>query len=336
MLTMSRRRLLAGATAIGTFNVFHYPADAAEFTFKLGHEQGVTHPQNVFAQAAAKKIIEESGGRLIVRVYPNSQLGGTTQMLQQLRSGALELMQIGDNVLADVVPASALAGIPFAFADFNALFAAMDGPFGTYVRHQVEKAGLFVFEKGWVSGWRNIFTVDHRADTPSDMRNMKMRVPESPMLLEIYRAFGASPVSLNNAEAYTSMQTHLVDGADSTLVSIEATKAYEVIKYATLSQHAATSYQMAANPGAWRRLPANLQEILARNLNEAAISERAAVVGLELSLQKTLTDQGVRVITPDRGVFRQAVRSAALYDKWRNQYGSEGYGLLEQSSVTLK
>ena len=64
---------------------------------------GGTSPR---ALEAADKVREESGGRLAVEVYPNSQLGGDTQMLAQLRSGALELMQIGDTILANVVPAA--------------------------------------------------------------------------------------------------------------------------------------------------------------------------------------------------------------------------------------
>ena len=89
-MRLSRRTALAGATGVAAFGILHWhAANAAEFTYKLGHDGPVTHPQNLRAVEAAKKIAEQSGGRLVVQVYPNSQLGSDSQMLAQVRSGAL-------------------------------------------------------------------------------------------------------------------------------------------------------------------------------------------------------------------------------------------------------
>ncbi|MEJ1974742.1 MAG: TRAP transporter substrate-binding protein DctP [Acetobacteraceae bacterium] len=80
---------------------------------------------------AAEKIGRESGGRLVVQVYPNNQLGGDTQMLAQVRSGALELLMTGDNILANIVPVASVSDLPFAFAGYKDLWTAMDGPLET-------------------------------------------------------------------------------------------------------------------------------------------------------------------------------------------------------------
>src|ERR1700733_366787 len=111
--------MLAGSGAAVASLSLHRPARAADFVFKLGHDQPVDHPQNIRAMEAAANITRESGGRLTVHVFPNSQLGGDTQMLAQIRSGALELVQMGTNILANVVPAAALAALPFAFKGYQ-------------------------------------------------------------------------------------------------------------------------------------------------------------------------------------------------------------------------
>jgi tripartite ATP-independent transporter DctP family solute receptor len=327
----TRRALLAGAAGATSFVILRWPANAAQFTYKLGHDQPVSHPQNVRAVEAAANITKESGGRLTVEVFPNNQLGGDTQMLAQLRSGALELLQIGDNILANVVPSASVAGIPFAYKDYDQLWSTLDGELGRYIHAQIEKAGLHVFDKAWDAGFRQVFTSDHAVNAPADMKGLKLRVPEAPIQLSTFRAFGASPTPINNSELYTALQTHLVDGAEQPLVSIESARYYEVTKYITMTRHQPTPFEMLANGNAWRRLPPDLQEILSRNLNESALRERSDVAHGEVALQAHLKTQGQAIIEPDHAAFQNVIRSAGLYAQWRDTYGAEPFALLEKS-----
>ncbi|HUA77421.1 MAG TPA: TRAP transporter substrate-binding protein [Acetobacteraceae bacterium] len=334
-MRLTRKQFLTGTAGIAAAAILHYPADAAEFTYKLGHDQPVTHPQNVRAVEAAKKIGEESGGRLVVQVYPNNQLGGDTQMLAQLRSGALELMQVGDNILANVVPAASDTSLPFAFSGYKQLWDAMDGDFGAYIHAEIEKTGLHVFEKGWDAGFRNVFTSNRAVHDAADMKGLKLRVPEAPIQLAFFRALGASPTPVNNNELYTAIQTHLVDGAEQPLISIESAKYYEVSKYISLTRHQPTPFEMLANGAAWQRLPASLQEILSRNLNAAALLERADIANGEAALEQELKTQGQTIITPDRATFREVIAHAGLYAKWRDTYGTKPFALLEKYTGAL-
>jgi tripartite ATP-independent transporter DctP family solute receptor len=334
-MQLTRKQFLAGSAGLAAAAILHYPADAAEFTFKLGHDQPVNHPQNVRAVEAAKKIQQESGGQLVVQVFPNNQLGGDTQMLAQLRSGALELMQVGDNILANVVPAASDTSLPFAFADYKQLWDAMDGDFGAYIHAQIEKVGLHVFEKGWDAGFRNVFTNTRAVHDAADMKGLKLRVPEAPVQLAFFRALGASPTPVNNNELYSAIQTHLVDGAEQPLISIETAKLYEVSKYISLTRHQPTPFEMLANGNAWKRLPAKLQDILSRNLNDAAMLERADIANGEAGLETQLRSQGQTIVTPDRNSFRTVIANAGLYAKWQATYGQQPFALLEKYAGKL-
>ncbi len=307
-MSLSRRTVLAGATGVAAFGILHwYPADAAEFTYKAGHDLPPSHPMNLRLVQAAKKIGEEFGGRLVVQAYPNSQLGGDSQMLAQVRSGALELLLLGDNILGQVVPAASIASLPFAFDSYGQLWAAMDGELGNYIHAKIRAIGLQVFDKGWDVGFRDVITSDRQIHSADDMKGLKLRVPEAPIQVSFFKALGASPTPISSNEMYTALQTHLVDGAEQPLSSIEANKYDEVSKDISLTEHQPTTFETLANGAAYQRLPKNLQEILARNLGEMAMLERADIADGEAELQTKLKAQGQTIVTPDRKSFRAVI-----------------------------
>src|SRR5689334_6214746 len=102
MSHLTRRRFVQGTAALAVAGLAGLPrhARAAEFTYKFGSNLPATHPLNVRMQEAAAKILQESGGKVEVRVFPNNQLGGDTDMLSQLRSGALEMFTLSGNILS--------------------------------------------------------------------------------------------------------------------------------------------------------------------------------------------------------------------------------------------
>ena len=104
MSRLTRRKFLAatagGAGAVTTFGILGSRARAAEFTYKYANNVPVTHPMNVRAREAVEKIKEESGGRLEIQIFPNNQLGGDTDMLSQVRSGAIEFFTLSGLILA--------------------------------------------------------------------------------------------------------------------------------------------------------------------------------------------------------------------------------------------
>jgi TRAP-type C4-dicarboxylate transport system substrate-binding protein len=87
-MTLSRRRLLAGETAgVAAPAILHWPADAAEFTYKCGSSLPDGHPMAIRAREAMAQIKEESSGRLDITLYTNSVLGGDTAMISQTIPG---------------------------------------------------------------------------------------------------------------------------------------------------------------------------------------------------------------------------------------------------------
>ena len=92
---------------------------------------------NVRLREAVERIREQSGGRMDIQVFPNSQLGGDTDMLSQLRTGAIQMFNLSGLILSTFVPLASINGIGFAFKDYDQVWTAMDGPLGTLIRAAV-------------------------------------------------------------------------------------------------------------------------------------------------------------------------------------------------------
>ena len=197
-MTFTRRHLLAGASALAlpTLPVVDAFAQKALFALKYGNNLPITHPMNTRAKEMATKINAESKGRLDFQVYPNNQLGNDTDMLSQVRSGALDFFTLSPLILGTLVPAAQISGVGFAFKDYNQIWAAMDGDLGAHVRKQIAaSSSLFAFEKIWDNGYRQITSGIKPITTPDDLKGLKIRTPPSPFWVSMFKAFEASPAT---------------------------------------------------------------------------------------------------------------------------------------------
>jgi TRAP-type transport system periplasmic protein len=330
-----RKRFLAGAAGFASIGTLRFPAGAAEFSYKLGNDQPAAHPLTSFAEKAAKAVLDASGGRLEIRVFSNSALGNDTQMVAQARSGALELLQIGSNILANVIPAAALEGIPFAFTSSAQMLAAANGALGAYIGAQADKIGLRKFDGSWYGG---TFQTENRVRpivVPGDFKGLKIRVPAGPLDVSLFKAFDAAPTVVPLAEVYTSLQTHLVDGIEVPLPTLDNFRFFEQVKYVSMTGHSFLNYVMLANADAWRRLPKNLQDLVDREFGAAAGQASAAMASDEDGIEAKLRSQGLVFNRPVLEPFRQVLRSAGLYAQWRDQYGSEAWKTLTKTTGEL-
>jgi TRAP-type C4-dicarboxylate transport system substrate-binding protein len=131
------------------------------------------------------------------------------------------------------------------------------------------------------------------------------------------------------------LRNDLVEGQENPLAIISTAKFYEVQKYCSLTNHMWDGFWFLANARAWNRLPADLQDIVARNWNEAALAERADVAQLNATLQEDLASKGLVFNQPDPAPFREVLRKAGFYSEWRYRYGEEAWAILEASVGNL-
>jgi tripartite ATP-independent transporter DctP family solute receptor len=335
--TPTRRTVLRQLGAIPTFAAAGIAAAlpgfarAAEYTLKYGNNLPVTHPLNVRAQEAADRIAKESKGRVEIKIFPNNQLGGDTDMLAQVRSGGIDFFTPSALVIATLVPVAAINATGFAFADYGQVWNAMDGKVGAHVRAAIGKMRLYAFEKMWDNGFRQMTSSKGPITSAKDMDGLKIRVPVSPLSVSMFKALGASPASLQFSEVYSALQTKIVDAQENPLPIIQVAKLFEVQKHCSLSNHIWDGFWFIANGRMWDSLPADLKPIVANAINDAGLQQREDIKKLNETLQADLAAKGLAFNKANPDSFRAKLREAGFYAEWKGRFGDEAWGLLEQS-----
>ncbi len=335
----SRRTVLkasvAGTVMGGVSAPFVARAQQAEFTYKFANNLQDSHPFMKRAREMAAAIKTETQGRFDLQIFPNSQLGSDTDMLSQVRSGGVEFFTLSGLILATLVPAASINGIGFAFPDYPTVWKAMDGELGAYVRGEIRKAGLEVMDNIWDNGFRQTTSSSKPINGPDDLKGFKIRVPVSPLWTSMFKAFDASPASINFSEVYSALQTKIVEGQENPLALISTAKLYEVQKFCSMTNHMWDGFWFLANRRAWQALPEDIRSIVARNINAAAVKEREDTEKLNATVREELAGKGLVFNMPDVAPFREKLRNAGFYSEWKAKYGEQAWTLLEKSAGKL-
>jgi tripartite ATP-independent transporter DctP family solute receptor len=334
MLEVSRRLLLKSAVGVvAAGSLLKSPAvlaQAAPLKLKFGNDLPATHSVNVRLKEAIEAIATETNGQVAISLFPNNQLGSDTDMMTQLRSGALELATMPGTVLSTLIPTASLTGVGFAFTSYDKVWAAMDGEVGKFIRGNVEKAGLVPFEAMWDNGFRQITSSTHPIKAPEDLANFKIRVPVVPLWVAMFSALGAAPVSIPLNEAYSALQTKIADGQENPLALIESAKFYEVQKFCSLTNHSWDGFWLLSSARIWKNVPQDTQKVMQKHFNAAAKKQRDDIVQANTEYQKNLETKGLTFNTTQADAFQAVLAKTSFYKDAKAKFGDEAWSLLQK------
>jgi tripartite ATP-independent transporter DctP family solute receptor len=336
MIVISRRHLFTSTAAFGATLAMPAIVKAApEFKLKFANVMPVDHPLNTRMTEASKLIQQQTDGRVEIQVFPASQLGTDADMLSQLRSGALDFFAQSGLIVATLVPVASITGVGFAFKDYDQVWKAVDGPLGKHIVNAFEKVSLIAFDKMWDNGFRQTTSLRKPIKTPDDLKGFKIRVPPSPLWTSLFKALGAAPTSIPWGETYSALQTRVADGLEAPLAGIYFSKMYEVQKYLSRTNHMWDGFWFLANKSNFEAMPNSTRDIIIKNVNEAAIMQRADVEKLNESLQPDLAAKGLEFFGVDSSSFRKKLQESTFYAEWKKRYGDEAWELLESGASKL-
>ena len=227
------------------------PFAAAKMTIKVAHvDQGDRNASMMAAFADTFKDVAESlsGGEMEVKVYPAAQLGGQRELLESTQLGAIQIVPSFTSVASIFSPKAELMAAPFIFPSAAHAWYVLDGPFGRELADGIMKdCKLRVLAYGEANGFRQLWTSKKAVHKPADLKGMKIRVPQSKMILNVMASFGANPVVIPWTELYTSMQTGVADGWEGEASSLVDQKLYETIKHGTLINYSYNTCYIFSN-----------------------------------------------------------------------------------------
>lgn len=309
-------------------------ANAAEpIKIKFSHVVAPDTPKGLAAQKFKTLAEKLSNGRVLVQIYPNSQLYKDKEEIEALQLGAVQMLAPSLSKFGPLGTREFEAfDLPYIFPDKATLYRVMDGAVGKNLFAKLQSKGIH-----GVAFWDNGYKQIH-ANKPvrrvADLKGLKLRIQSSKVLDAQMRAVGASPQVLAFGEVYTALQTGTVDGGENTLSNIFTQKMYEVQKHITISDHGYIGYGVIVNKKFWDSLPADIRSALERAMTEATIYERQ-VAQLEndraLAGIRELKKTEVYVLSAaERKEWQKAFR--ALYPSLENIVGRETLAAMQQAA----
>jgi len=319
MKTLVRVALAACAAAILSIA----PAHAAT-TLRFGHANSpgeIAH--DLFAELA-DRVGKRTNGEVVIRVFPSEQLGKEADLLQQVKSGALDMSAPSLPVLSSLVPGLEIASGPFIWNDWKEAETVIRGPaFEPLFAELSEKHNVAMVSKIWYWGWRNFTFGTKEVMKPEDMAGLKIRVPESPVWVEMVKALGAAPTPIPFGEVYTALQQKTVDGQENPIPTIFARKFYEVQGYLTMSRHMLQNNTIVINKRSLDKLTPDQRRILLEEAAAVSALNTQQQQGREASMLEDIRKSGKTKIVdnPDRKAF--AAKMDTVYKNLEGRWGAD-------------
>ncbi|MCX7857937.1 MAG: DctP family TRAP transporter solute-binding subunit [Deltaproteobacteria bacterium] len=305
--------------------VFNFYSDA-KLVVKYGHVGPPVHPQHHGAMAFAKYVNEKTNGEIEVQVFPMGQLGGERSMTEQVQTGTLHMTAVTAGVLSNFVPEVIVIELPFIFPNREVAYKVLDD------KEVKERIAKYCEQKGFIfigyteNEFRDITNSKRPIKKPSDLKGLKIRVIESPLHIDTFKALGANPTPMPFPEIYNALQQKIIDGQDNPLYTSILMKFTEVNKYATITNHILTECPTIVNRAFWNSLTADQQRIF-REAAEVQIKvnrELNAKNRIE-ALEKAKAQNVEVYVLSDRekDEFKKAVKP--VLEKYRQIVGPEWY-----------
>src|SRR4051794_17115467 len=302
-------RLLASALAVVGILVSG-TAFAKPVTIKFSHVVADNTPKGQGALMFKKLVKERLGDdKVIVEVYPNSQLFGDAKEMEALALGDVQLIAPSLSKFDKYTKQLQVFDLPFLFDDIAAVDRFQASPEGKKLLKSMEKKG-FIGLGYWHNGMKQL-SANKPLHKPQDAAGLKFRIQASDVLLEQFKALNANPQKMAFAEVYQALQTGAIDGQENTWSNIYSQKFYEVQKYITESNHGVLDYMVVANTDFWTELPKDIRAQLEKILDEVTVEVNKMAEDLNQRDRQRIVESGnsqVQKLTKDElGAWRKVM-----------------------------
>jgi tripartite ATP-independent transporter DctP family solute receptor len=309
-------RTLAASLGAALFAaVLAGPAQAQDYTFRVTHEMAAQDAINIAAVRFAERVMERSGGRIDVKVFPAAQIGHDNDTLEQTKAGAslIVITNPGGAAGAEVPDLTVLDG-PYLFDTLGDYRTLINSDWFASASDQLEQKGrLKMLAANWLFGVRHLIT-DHPVRSPDEIVGLKMRIPPLEMWVETFKALEANAQAINWGEVYTALSSGVVDAVEAPLESIWAAKFYEVKKTISMTGHFTNWISPIMSAEVFASMPADLQAIMLEESEIAGEIITALALDREQGFREKLEGEGVTFVADvDREAF--SAKSKVTYSQ---------------------
>ncbi len=285
---------------------------------RLGSHLANDHSVVKTAMKLAEIVAAKSGGKIEIKVFPNSTIGDQRALVEGMQFGTIDMSINDAGYLSNFAPRWGICDLPYLWKDYDHVRKVEDGDIGKLLQADLLAKG--VRSLGWMdSAFRNVY-LSREVKSVKEFKGIKLRVPESPVYVKTFQAMGVNPTVIPWGEVYTAVQTKVVEGFEQPAEAAYTSKMYEVTKYMIMTGHIYTVLSINISELVWKTLNAEQKRIIAESAAEASAYGRQLAEKLDGEALAGLYKNGVKKVEVNKAEFQAAVSS--VWKEYGDKYGA--------------
>ncbi len=271
---------------------------------RYAHVGVKNEPQSRFAEELALLVNERTKGRVEIRIYPNSQLGNTSELLDGVKYGFIGMSQHDFSSLSKFYKNFSVFNVPYIFRDINHALLATNpqtSPILTEMNAQlIENTGIRILGS-FYRGARQL-TTNFPVYSTNDLKGKKIRGVPFPIWMSMIKGMGAIPTPVEFSELTTALMTGLVVGQENPLSNIYASQIYEVQSHIAMTNHMLSCLSLFIHEKLWQEISKNDQLIILDAVKELSAETVKWIKDSDEELKKILESKGLVFIDSTNGL----------------------------------
>ena len=284
------------------------PALAGVVRMKLAHNLAEDHPTSKALQLFKKKVEENSKGGVAIQLFLGGTLGSETEVVQQLKNGAVEMTRVGAATLENFEPIFKAFALPYLFTSKDNFYEVMEGPIVEKI-YTATKGGGFLGLTYFDGGARSYYTKNTPINSPADLKGLKLRVMDSQTAIKMVQLMGGTPTPMAYGEIYAALQQGVIDGAENNPTALNLGRHGEVTKFYSVDEHNMIPDFLIISMPAWEKLGPEKQAIVSAAAREATAFHKGIWKEAEDEAIKVAQEKmGVTIVRPAKQPFIDIVQ----------------------------
>lgn len=266
-------------------------ADLNPVTILFAIPNGTSNIETIYAEKWMDLVKERSEGKISFDYSNGGALGSYAELLEGVENSVYDMTITEPSYIQNYVPESILLSLPMEFSSYDEATAVFDGEVGQWYKDLVSEQTNIKILNDFYCGFRYVCS-EKEIKTLDDCKGVLIRSPEIDVYTDLLGLMGFSYVTMSFSEAYTAMQTGVIEAVEVPLQNIYEAGFCDLGKYVTGTRHLLSVNCIVANENFWNNLPAEYREIMETALEEVTLAEREQCAANETDYLSKLADKG--------------------------------------------
>jgi tripartite ATP-independent transporter DctP family solute receptor len=316
--------------AVGITLAMAFGASAAtEVMIAYGNQPG--EPIDKAMHYWADQVKEKSNGEIQFRLFPSSQLGSETEVMEQAKFGANIITISSYGYLMDTVPDLGIINAPYLSQSFEKKSKLLHTEWFEGLNDDLAEKGLKIVVPDVVYGTRHLLSKGS-VKTPADLDGVKVRVQHSRLFVATVKAMGGVPTPMSLADVYPGLSQGVIEGVENPAVVLHGGKFHEVVKNLNLTAHTKHMSPFVAGTMFWESLSDEEKRIILETSRDMVSYGATLIAESEQQAIDQLKAEGVTINEVDITAFEESARKVVQseFPEWTPNLYQDVQDKLEQ------